>query len=241
MGATAPPLLRCDPRYPLPGSAAASLPERLQLVSDEPVHLNCPPAQEVIDTWPQATAFISVLLFSVAVSYRRHFSPRRLYARCCLGLMRNSCVFSDMTQTEVACVWAPAGHHCHFIFFFFLFLVAFLRPPCCENREKRKKQTSKQTKKCRVMALIKFHSSQPLLSKTLTPCLCPKSVSNYGARLNRIHCGAASKWEQMCSWARTCKHFLRHERSTPFFHHHRLHLWEKNQKKEKKKKKTQPN
>lgn len=58
------------------------------------------------------------------------------------------------------------------------------------------------------MALIKFHSSQPLLSKTLTPCLCPKSFSNYGAHLNHVHC-VPSEGEQICAWAPTSKHFLR--------------------------------
>lgn len=48
------------------------------------------------------------------------------------------------------------------------------------------------------MALITFHSAPPLLSEK-APCLCPESVSNYGARLDRIRCGAASEWEQMCA------------------------------------------
>lgn len=72
--------------------------------------------------------------------------------------------------------------------FFARILVAFLRRLVCENPNR-----------C-VMALIKFHSSQPLLSKTLTPCLCPKSVSNYGAHLNHVHC-VTSEGEQMCAWA----------------------------------------
>lgn len=46
------PLCRCDPRRPLPGKAVASLPARLQLVSDEPVHLNYTQAREVIDRCP---------------------------------------------------------------------------------------------------------------------------------------------------------------------------------------------
>lgn len=70
--------------------------------------------------------------------------------------------------------------------FFARILVAFLRRLVCENPNR-----------C-VMALIKFHSSQPLLSKTLTPCLCPKSVSNYGAHLNHVHC-VTSEGEQMCA------------------------------------------